>query len=356
MKFIARKHRRFGVIDAYNTVLVPFDYDNIETCSNPGFGKMAILKKEALYGILNLLTNQIVTPISYSGIINYYDGHLLLTKDDRNNLMDSSGQFLFSRWYSSIKIVQPDRYQVESEGRQGVVDVTGKVLIPLKYDQIVSLLDNYILKSNGKSELMDENMHSLLPASGYDSLTQATRKLVYTFSGRHMGMVNLKGITICPAEYDKISYAPSNYFLLQKGKYFGMITMEGTPSLPAEYDTLIPAPEISNYSTNSTSANGLFMFVKKEGKYGLLAVGLGSSSIPPRQLLPFEYEELSSLNTQLAIAKKEGRYGVIDISSDKVVLPFKYESVLFANKRVVAYDGAYHFYSANANQLIPEDL
>jgi hypothetical protein len=132
--------------------------------------------------------------------------------------------------------------------------------------------------------------------------------------------------------------------------------MGGTPSLAAEYDTLIPAPEISNYSTNSTSDNGLFMFAKKDGKYGLLAVGLGSSSIPPRRLLPFEYEELSSLNTQLAIAKKDGRYGVIDISSDKVVLPFSYESVLFANKRVVTYDGAYHFYSANGNQLTPENL
>ncbi len=65
-------------------------------------------------------------------------GYLLAKKDDRELVFDMKLKPIFSKPYEEISYLGNDRFGVKLKGHAGVIDVNGKVIIPLEHEEVIA--------------------------------------------------------------------------------------------------------------------------------------------------------------------------------------------------------------------------
>ena len=159
--------------------------------------------------------------------------------------------------YDAVKYLN-NLCMVKKNGYWGVIDLNGKLIIPLQYDSIISLMDFFYVKKNNK-----------------------------------WGALNNNGNTIVPLQYDEIEYY-DGYFRVLVNKKYGIMNEHGNSVIPVAYDDIV-----LSYS----SMDDGFFIAKKDGKYGCL-------NSQNRTIVNFAYSDLSYLGLGLFEAKKE-KFGVV---------------------------------------------
>lgn len=153
--------------------------------------------------------------------------------------------------------------------------------------------------------------------------------------------------------YDSI-YHPrfEEYIILQKDNKWGACDTSGTQILPFDYEAI----RLTRY--RNSNEKGMF-YVKKDGKLGTVDINnqtiiplvyddisrlnehnpgahyvvkngkTGISSFDGKIIIPIEYDSLYYYHTKNLIKAKKGKLvGVLD-SSNKIILPFKYQNIIF---------------------------
>jgi hypothetical protein len=99
---------------------------------------------------------------------------------------------------------------VEENGKSGIVDYAGTVILPLEYDAI-NYTDNYT-KEDGFPLLLTKNNKAALYKNRkfytefiYDSMTNFFNKIKVE-QNKKFGLMDDKGIILIPIEYETIEY------------------------------------------------------------------------------------------------------------------------------------------------------
>ena len=177
----AKKGEKYGLIDLAGNILVPFEYDNLSqdfTC----------LEKELIYAASNSengsveglidYTGNVVVPLAYSHLYFIADNVLIVYNSDssgqRYGMVDTSGNILlpleydnlslFYAMYPSDKLKRSELVQAVSHGKTGVFDLAGKPVVPIAYGA-VNLFDNdrILVEKDGKWGMIDRAGNVLLP-------------------------------------------------------------------------------------------------------------------------------------------------------------------------------------------------
>jgi len=358
--FICEMNKKFGIVDAENKIIVPFEYNEI-SADESETKLFFTLKKENKYGVVDS-SGQLFLPFEYDSI-NIEHNYLIVEKRKKHSILDFNRKLIqsfkckYCTNYSdneTNKILLEIEYEdgtfniVRSDGKYklskvkkdnfwGVVDENQKIVVPFKYKEI-KVLDqdsenlffiayekyNYdpdIFDGNGKkiSSNVGEFDYDIYYKGKYYLLMQHLR---YTYYGSRItknGLIDLTGKIVIKFIYnDLYTYHQDEDILLfcaKRKRKYGVIDIEGNNFLPFEYDNL--STEI-DWDTHS-----YYFLAQKNRKWGFMK---WDGTI----LFPFIIDKISKF-----IYTEEGylmggeinkKWGIIDTFGNTIV-PFIYDDL-----------------------------
>ena len=190
---------------------------------------------------------------------------LKFEKDGRYGLVDYEGKVVLDAEYSEIKTMSgvQNNLLIIKEGKVGVYNIaTNEVVIKPLYQEIKALTDNssdgYIVKDEqGLLGLIAADKKQLLECKYTDIKGFTGTKEYVVTENSTVELVDEKGEVILKSGFETIEGITTNYLIITKSNKFGVISKDGGEIIKPEYDKIEYAFE--NY-----------FIAEKDGKKGLI--------------------------------------------------------------------------------------
>ena len=186
---MVRKGDKMGIVDGENRVVVPVEYDAINSYGDELF----VLHSGDMQGVADA-AGRMLTPVKYRDV-------LVFDSEGRHYALLGEGE-------------EPDLEHGEFYDYQmSMIDATGKVIIPAGYPYLYPM-------NQGQ----------------YDDADSPTLVIVIDRSTSKMGVFDLEGNLVLPIDYDAIfsSYPHDHIFVEQQGIY-GVFNGRGEARMPMEF-------------------------------------------------------------------------------------------------------------------------
>ena len=211
--------------------------------------------------------------------------------------------------------------KAKKDGKYGLIDFSGKEVIPTEYDEITAISgieNSFKTKKDGKYGIVDNEGKIVIQPQYADidvlGKDNKTGFIVKNENGKY-GIVDYSNTTILEAKYDTIEkvYGNDMYVVTVNGKQ-KLVKKDGTDVLTSGFDT------IKQVLANQENA----VIFTKSNKYGVM-------STTGEILIDAQYDDLKEAKVGMFIASKNGKYGIIN-SNKEEKLPFEYSTITFSEK------------------------
>lgn len=202
--FIDKKGKKIS--PNYDKVEVNFNqyFDSVLDCFKVKIGEKYTLVNNNFEEKLPLIYDKI-TFFPYKNILD----RLLLERDGKKVIFDIAKWEETNLVFDKIQVIDDKEMIVEENGKSGIVDYTGTVILPLEYDSI-NYLTNYssdgillVLTKNNKNALYTNR--KFFTEFDYDSMI-SFHSSIKIEKDKKYGLMDAKGIILIPIEYDTIEY------------------------------------------------------------------------------------------------------------------------------------------------------
>ena len=296
--------------------------------------------KDDKWGVIDNQGNTVIDP-SYAEMIvipNSKNDVFLCTYDvDYNSgtyktkALNSKNEEIFKE-YSKVEAIQNiddnsniwyenNVVKVEKDGKYGLINLSGKELLPCEYEEITAVegIKNALkVLKDGKCGVVDSEGKVILKTEYADvkNLGEDIKDgFIIKADDSKYGVVNYSGELILDAIYDEVLKIHGNeMFLVMKSGQQVLVKNDGTEILKNGFD------EITDILKNQESG----AIFKKNNKYGIMKL-TGETQLQEK------YEDLKEAKTGTFIAKENGKYGIIDIDGASKV-ENKYNSIYYDEK------------------------
>lgn len=209
--------------------------------------------------------------------------------------------------------------RVYQNGKCGLIDLDGNVLLNCEYDEITTLksvTENFLVKQNGKVGLINSKGQEIIKTEYKDIKTlkegYKNEYLIMDENGNY-GVISTSGTVILNPAYKEVKYLESAEIYAAKiDEVWTLVKKNG---------------EVLNNSYNYISVKGDNVIVEKDGKYGIITTK-GEEKIAPT------YESLEYAFSVYYIAKQAGKYGIINIQNETVI-PFDYSNMYYLEDKAI---------------------
>lgn len=259
-------------------------------------------------------------------------------QDGKEGVSDSSGKMLIPCIYSSVRFRSEDNLfyvKIESPNRklEGAINRSGKLIVPCEYASVYYKSEEriyYVKKNtiNGELEGVLDSQGKLIVPCEYSSVSYYSEDRLYfvkkrTANGELEGVLNNQGKMIIPCEYTSVYYDSEDILYKvskrnHEGELEGILDVQGKLIVPCEYSS------VSYYAED-----GLY-YVKKKSAYGELEGVLNNQG---KMIVPCEYASIyfREDDKQFCVKKKvdgEEQEGILDFQG-KLIVPCEYTSVYY---------------------------
>ncbi|MGK7388769.1 MAG: WG repeat-containing protein [Candidatus Cyclobacteriaceae bacterium M2_1C_046] len=230
---------------------------------------------------------------------------------------------IFSLFLISIGAFSVPAYEVFTEnGKQGLRDTYGKVVIPPQFDALGWTNAGNEVKNgkigflkNGSWGLVSTSNEILYPAD-LDAIYDATSNHIVAgkkqINGRYKkGLINYEGKVIISYAYNFIKVFETNLIAV-KDKHFGLLNFQEKEVIPFKYSRIEHVADLRWIAWDDQQKGALFT---SEGE----------------RLTDFAIDSINNFNSGVAIAWKKHLAGLLN-RDGKWVLPVKYKSINVENK------------------------
>lgn len=296
--------------------------------------------KDNKWGVIDELGNIVIDP-SYAEMIIIPDSKkdvFLCTYDinyDNNTYktkaLNSKNEEIFTD-YEQVEAIQnidknnnlwyeANVLKVEKNGKYGIIDLSGKELLPCEYDSISALegvKNSLKISKEGKFGIANTEGKVIVTVEYTDIQGMGTDNkegfIAKSNDGKY-GIVDFSNNKILETKYDEVAkiYGNGFYVVKQNGNQL-LVDKDGIEVLKSGFD------EITAILKNTE--NGVIY--KKNNKYGIMKT-------TGEVTLEASYDELKETKSGILIAKKDGKYGVIDLENNSKV-EFKYNAISYNEK------------------------
>ncbi|MBD5453428.1 MAG: WG repeat-containing protein [Lachnospiraceae bacterium] len=266
------KNGRYGVINRDGELVVDTDYDYITTD-----GSFIITKSDENYSCFDS-TGKVL--IEQSDYIYTPEGeeYICFRREGKRGLIDIKGNILIEPmygWISSLQTPEQNLLIVEKDELFGVVDLQGEIKIPVMYNEIE--YDRYVDSAEGGMFLLtdaDGNIESVdaadfsekIPCS-YDGINWLSKDRAVVSKDGLRGIIDREGNIIEPIEYDVLGFFADGAVWIKKGMETCFYNSSGEKAEGSyDYDSIVK--EGNCYRT------------EKDDKYGFLNE-LGEEVVSP---------------------------------------------------------------------------
>ena len=235
-------------------------------------------------------------------ILTGYDQIEILDNMDKNNNV----------WYEENVL------KVEKNGKYGLIDLLGKELLPVEYDEITVLdgIENSILiKKDDKIGLVND-AGSIIIECNYKEIknignTYKDGYITIDEQGKY-GVVSATKKQILENKYEEIEQkALREYYLIKEDGKEKLINSKGEVIIENGFDEI-----------KSATTNGIIF--TKNNLYGEMDT---SGEI----ILETIYQDLKEANDGIYIAKQNDKYGIID-NMGNIQIPYEYQGITYNEK------------------------
>ena len=193
---------QYGFMDKTGTVIIPMDYANVFSFVDG----LAIVRPAdtLLYGVINKNGKNII-PFEYNSTLPFSSDLFSVRKDDMWGVIDLNGKIVIPLEYDSIGILSEGLASFSKGGKQGYMDKTGKVVISLSgnyepsmfagealspfhdgfaivYNQVRASNSIMDMSTYAKWGVIDKTGREVIPLE-YDYISHFTDGLAVTFKG-----------------------------------------------------------------------------------------------------------------------------------------------------------------------------
>lgn len=279
--------------------------------------------------------------------INYYK----LEQDGKFGIIDKNGNIVIEPKYFSIDIPNPTKavFIKSEDGKSfSAIDNNGNDIFK-EYESVEAISINNIssnipyektvlkYKQNGLYGLIDFEGKKITE-NIYNSITNIDYKegnLKVEQNGQY-GVINIKGTNIIKPEYESIiadgyydettKYQNAGFVLRIKtddGYKFGYANKKGKIILEPLYNEINRITEITG--------NDTFLVTSNNGRYGVMKNG--------KEVLKNEYTEIEfDSNNNLLIVQKDKVQGVVDLKGNNII-PIDYDNIIIGGNYINAQKG-----------------
>lgn len=296
--------------------------------------------KDNKWGVIDEKGEYVIDP-SYQEMIivpNVKTGVFLCTYDTnyetgeyKTKALNEKNQEIFTD-YNQIEAIQnqdknnnsyydENVLKVQKDGKYGLINLEGKELLPLEYDQISAITgveNSYKVQKDGKYGIVD-NEGKLVISPQYadiDLLGDDNKAgfIVKNDAGMY-GIVNYSNEVILEPKYNSIEKVYGNdMYVVTENNAQKVVNKDGQDVLTTGFDTV---KEILSSQENA-------VVFTRANKYGVMSLS-GKTIIEP------EYDEIKGTKQGIYIAKNGENYGIIN-SAKEEKLPFQYTSIVYNKK------------------------
>lgn len=215
-------------------------------------------------------------------------------------------------WY------EKDVLKVNKNGKYGLIDLNGKEILPIEYDEITVLdgMENsIIIKKDDKIGLVNDNGSAIIDTNYKEikALGDSYKEGYITVDEKgKYGVVSTTKKQILENKYDEIfPVYLKDYYLVKENGTKELVNSNGEVVLDKGFD------DIKSATTNGVIFN-------KDNLYGEMSFS-GEITLEPK------YQELKEVKKDIYIAKKDDKYGIIDNVGNEQ-LAFNYTGMTYNEK------------------------
>ena len=250
--FVVQRNSKQGVVSKDGATIVNTEYDSIT------FGGMYInARKDNTVYSFNLngtsVENKDVVSKIPTDNPNYF---ITIDQNDIYTIVDAEDNVLVDNNYSYIEYLPGDYFIVARDGKNGVIDITGKSVIDLAYTSIFKLNDTQLLQaekidtktidlySSTMNKIVSMNNATITTNDNYIMLASDTDFAYYDFSGNKL---------------ESKDVFPNNQLFAKKiNDKWGFVDKEGNEVVEKQYEMVT---DFNEYG---------FAGIKLDGKWGVI--------------------------------------------------------------------------------------
>jgi len=235
-----------------------------------------------------------------------------------------------------ITVIAQQRYPVKIDGKWGLIDDKGTVIVQPVYDVVGDYDEDYaVVQKAGKTGLIDKTGKVIIPAEYVDvSILDST--LFVVFDGEKRQVLNREGRTILETTYELIEVREGEYLAYIQHQKWGMVHISGRQICPPNYH------EIELY----------------ENRYVLTkdTLGTGLTDVMGKVILPPHFQEIKIHDDDLFFYKKNNLWGANDRDKN-MLLNCEWDTIAKLSNNFVVVENSIgkSLYSHPARRLISEN-
>ena len=330
-----QKDGKWGTINFEGESILNTEYENIEALL--GIENALLIQKDGKYGVADR-EGRIILDTNYAEITNLgktnRDGYIV--KDDTGlyGIVDFSKKVVLQNQYQKIeKVYGNDLYVVTQDGSQKVVNANGEDVLTQGFEQISAILktkdQGVIYISNGKYGVMSLTGEVLIGAE-YDNLVEAKANIFIATKGEVQGIVDIENAEKVAFNYQSITYNETGDIYIAEDESYnsnilnGNFDVEQTGILieintDSGYFELRQDDEYKYYNfrfeekdKKEILSNNTLYLDKKDNLYGYL-------DKEGNVVVEYMYDDATEQNEYgFAAVKKDGKWGAINNKGEVV--------------------------------------
>ncbi len=337
--------RAFGLINTNEKVIISLKYNSLSSASNYLIGSKTI-ENNNLYGVIDN-REKVIIPFVYRKI-KHLSAALLAIKDENEKyaLFTINGEALSNFIYEDIEALKNGWFTITSQGKKGILDQHGKVLVKPEYKTLK--VQNHEIKALPfpEWEVLNAN-NTLLKKFAYDTITAINATLLKAKVGNNAYIIDFNNNPITPLKQRVYKSFKSGYAVIKEGKKFGVLGNYNELIIPVKFDSIIHYKDLfvvykqestdhkwMVYNQNGTKINQLyydqiggyseqFFSVKKNGVWGFI-------NQFGHEIIKAKYDAVFDFKFGVAKVKLKNNYGVID-KYGRTIIPTKYKNITALN-------------------------
>ncbi|WP_304407884.1 WG repeat-containing protein [Bacteroides acidifaciens] len=288
----------------------------------------ALIKINDKYGFVDRHGSEVIPPV-YDSALCYSDGYAAIRYNGKWGVIDMDGKEVINAEYNEIEPSDYNLVAVLKNGKWGYLNMNGERITKFEFDDADAFdgCEYTYVEKNDLCGMIDTIGRLIIPVK-YDELDLLENKegLDYTFTrlirankNDKYGIINLKNKTVVPFKYDYLDFVESNGLIRANlGDKWGYVNNKGDVVVELKYEAV------------EDFCDGIGL-VKKDGKWG----GVNTNG---EVVFPFIYESHNRApygnNNGLYTLRLNGKWGCLN-SKGSIQIPFKYDAFgYFTNGRV----------------------
>ena len=275
------------------------------------------------------------------------ENSLIIKKDGKVGLVNDTGSVIIDANYKGIKGLG-DTYKdgyitIDEQGRYGLISATKKQILENKYDEIlqVPLKEYYAIKENGKQKLINSNGEALID-SGFDEIKSTTTNGIIFVKDNLYGEMNTSGEVTIKADYQELKEVKEQIYIAKQNNKYGIIDGLGNGLTAFEYDGMTYNEKADLFFADDSEYKTSII----DNKYDVKTTGILSEVNTDEEYIrmrisdEYKYynlkgEEISNIqalkNNTIFLDKKDGKYGYVD-KKGNAITEYIYDDATEQNK------------------------